>query len=166
VDSGEWLVAGGDEARPHLPRRLRASAARGPLPQERKGIGGVRLVGVLSRFSGWPRSIRKDRRKTAGSSQVMANQTKSNQIKPLAAMGHSDAEIGLNRNDSVAWGSAVVSTAVFGVSPKTSPAPASSPIGDVGIIVRLAGEAPARATGTVALPNQSESIWPRGLYLF
>jgi hypothetical protein len=50
-------------------------------------------------------------------------------------------------------GSAVVSTAVFGVSPKTFMTPASSPIGDVLIMVRLAGETTARATATVALPK-------------
>jgi hypothetical protein len=55
-------------------------------------------------------------------------------------------------------GSAVVSTAVFGVSPKTFKAPESSRVGDSGIIVPLAGETPAKATGTVALPNPSESL--------
>ncbi len=67
-------------------------------------------------------------------------------------------------------GIAVVSTAVFGVSarnagrscvvpsPKTFTAAASSPIVEAVVIVRLAGETPARATGTVALPNQSESF--------
>jgi hypothetical protein len=61
-------------------------------------------------------------------------------------------------NDSVGVGSAVVSTTVFGVSPKSSPVPVASPIGDVAIIVGLAGETPARATGTVALPNPSDSF--------
>jgi hypothetical protein len=64
----------------------------------------------------------------------------------------------LSRNDAVALGSAVVSTAVFGVSPKTLPffGPASNSVGR--IIVRLASETPTRATGTVALPNPSESF--------
>jgi hypothetical protein len=58
-------------------------------------------------------------------------------------------------------GSAVVSTAFFGVPPKTLAAGAISPIGVGGIIVRLAGETPARATETVALPNPSESFRPK-----
>jgi hypothetical protein len=56
------------------------------------------------------------------------------------------------------WGSTVVSTAVFGVSPKTLAAPASSPLGVGGMIVRLAGETPAGATETVALPTPSASF--------
>jgi hypothetical protein len=55
-------------------------------------------------------------------------------------------------------GSAAVSTAVFGVSPKTLAAPASSPIGVGGMIVRLAGETPARATEMVALPTPTASF--------
>ena len=88
----------------------------------------------------------------------------------------------LSRNDAVALGSAVVSTAVFGVSPKTLPSfgPAPNTVGR--IIVRLIGErseqiigrtlarGPTRATGKseqhrsgplcglVALPNPSVSF--------
>ncbi len=51
-------------------------------------------------------------------------------------------------------GSAVVSTAVFGVSPKTRAVAESSPNGDGGNILGLAGGTPARATETVALPEQ------------
>ena len=58
----------------------------------------------------------------------------------------------LSRNDEVALGSAVVSTAVFGVAPKTS-APGENPLnGDFPSGVRLAGGTPTRATETVALP--------------
>jgi hypothetical protein len=56
------------------------------------------------------------------------------------------------------WGSAVVSTAVFGVSPKTLAAGRGSLIGQGRIRRGLAGEMPARATGTVALPNPIESF--------
>jgi hypothetical protein len=55
-------------------------------------------------------------------------------------------------------GSAVVSTAVFGVSPKTLPPFGPAPNGVGRIIVRQAGETPTRATGTVALPNPTESF--------
>jgi hypothetical protein len=58
----------------------------------------------------------------------------------------------------VALGSAVVSTAVFGVSPKTLPSFGPAPKSVGRIIVRLAGETPTRATGTVALPDPSESF--------
>jgi hypothetical protein len=64
----------------------------------------------------------------------------------------------LSRNDAVALGSAVVSTAVFGVSPKTFPSFGPAPNDVDRIIERLAGETPTRATGTVALPNPSESF--------
>src|SRR5579863_8155407 len=67
-------------------------------------------------------------------------------------------------------GSAVVSTAVFGVPPKTPVAPMAPPNGDGEVNARLAGETPARATGpavatlwrgkTVALPNPSASFRP------
>ena len=53
----------------------------------------------------------------------------------------------LHRNDSVGFGRAVVSTAVFGVSPKTSPHWERAPNGDSPDGKRLAGETPARATG-------------------
>jgi hypothetical protein len=55
-------------------------------------------------------------------------------------------------------GSAVVSTAVFGVSPKTLPSFGPAPNGVGRIIVRLAGETPTRATGTVVLPDPCESF--------
>jgi hypothetical protein len=55
-------------------------------------------------------------------------------------------------------GSAVVSTAVFGVSPKTLPSLGPAPNGVGRVIVRLAGETPTRATGTVALPDPSASF--------
>ena len=55
-------------------------------------------------------------------------------------------------------GSAVVTTAVFGVPPKTPPSSWPALIGVGGANVNLAGETPARATGTVALPNPSESF--------
>ncbi|MGO8698990.1 MAG: hypothetical protein ACLQVY_14845 [Limisphaerales bacterium] len=58
----------------------------------------------------------------------------------------------LSRIDAVGLGSAVVSTAVFGVSPKIISERAGSPIGEAGVFFRLAGGTPARATGTVALP--------------
>jgi hypothetical protein len=64
----------------------------------------------------------------------------------------------LSRNDAVALGSAVVSTAVFGVSPKTVPPFVPAPNGLGRMIVRLAGETPIRATGTVALPDSSASF--------
>jgi hypothetical protein len=64
----------------------------------------------------------------------------------------------LGRNNAVALGSAVVSLAVFGVSPKTLAVPGSVPVGVGGILVRLSGETPAKATETVALPNPSESF--------
>jgi hypothetical protein len=50
-------------------------------------------------------------------------------------------------------GGAVVSTAVFGVSPKTPVAPIAPLIGDGEVNAKLAGETPGRATGTVALPQ-------------
>src|SRR5208282_2544857 len=43
-------------------------------------------------------------------------------------------------------GSRASSPAVFGVPPKTPTAPAASPIGEIGMTVKLAGETPARAT--------------------
>jgi hypothetical protein len=52
-------------------------------------------------------------------------------------------------------GSAVVSTAVFGVSPKTFAAADSAKASEEGTLAELAGETPARATETVALPNSS-----------
>jgi hypothetical protein len=55
-------------------------------------------------------------------------------------------------------GSAVVPTAVFGVSPKTLPSFEPAPNGVGSISVRLAGETPTRATGTVALPKKSLTI--------
>jgi DNA-binding LacI/PurR family transcriptional regulator len=64
----------------------------------------------------------------------------------------------LKANDSVELGSAVVSTAVFGVSPKNTPVHDHSPIGEGAVCVRLAGETPIRATGTVALPNPTAWI--------
>ena len=65
--------------------------------------------------------------------------------------------VALSRNDSVALGSAVVSTAVFGVPPKTSQRWGRAPNGDSSNEKRLAGETPARATGTVALPRPTAS---------
>jgi hypothetical protein len=50
-------------------------------------------------------------------------------------------------------GSAVVSTAVFGVPPRTFPPWQDSPNGERNSCVGLAGGTPARATETVALPN-------------
>ncbi len=61
----------------------------------------------------------------------------------------------LNRSDSVALGSAVVSTAVFGVSPKTFLASDFAPFCVGGIVIEFAGETPAKATETVALPTAS-----------
>jgi hypothetical protein len=61
----------------------------------------------------------------------------------------------LTRNDSVALGSAVVSTAVFGVSPKTFAVSDSARFGVGEIVIDLAGGTPAKATGTVALPTAS-----------
>jgi hypothetical protein len=55
-------------------------------------------------------------------------------------------------------GSAVVSTAVFGVSPKNIPEYDHSPIGEGAVFARLAGETPTRATETVALPNPTAWI--------
>ncbi len=59
------------------------------------------------------------------------------------------------RNDSVILGSAVVPTAVFGVSPKTVSVSDSASFDGGQIAIELAGETPARATGTVALPTAS-----------
>jgi hypothetical protein len=56
------------------------------------------------------------------------------------------------RNDSVELGSAVVSTAVFGVSPKNIPEDDYSPIGEGAVFAKRAGETPTRATEAVALP--------------
>jgi len=60
---------------------------------------------------------------------------------------------GCCKNYSVVLGTAVVSTAVFGVSPKTFAARDVSPNGYGESNFGLAGETPARATGTVALPK-------------
>ena len=63
----------------------------------------------------------------------------------------------VSSHDSVVRGSAGVSPAVFGVSPKTL-ASCRLPYLILGLIRRrLAGETPARATGTVALPKPLES---------
>jgi hypothetical protein len=64
----------------------------------------------------------------------------------------------LSRNDSVASGSAVVSTAVFGVSPKTIAVPGCSPDGVGKMNTGLADETSARVVETTALPNPSESL--------
>jgi hypothetical protein len=53
-------------------------------------------------------------------------------------------------------GSAVVSTAVFGVPPKTFLSFCHAPIGVAGISGRLAGETPARATGRA--PNYKDKL--------
>jgi hypothetical protein len=50
-------------------------------------------------------------------------------------------------------GSAVVSTAVFGVSPKNIPEHDYSPIDEGAVFAQLAGETPTRAVETTALPN-------------
>jgi hypothetical protein len=55
-------------------------------------------------------------------------------------------------------GSAVVSTAVFGVPPKTFLSFMQVLIGVGEFIVRLAGGTPARATETVALPIATASF--------
>jgi hypothetical protein len=76
----------------------------------------------------------------------------------------------LSRNGAVALGSAVVSTAVFGVPPKTSVPVESPPNGGSLPSVELAGgrseqimertlaRGPARATETVALPISTASL--------
>jgi hypothetical protein len=61
-------------------------------------------------------------------------------------------------NDSVDLGRAVVSTAIFGVSPKKASELDHSRMGEGAVFVRLAGETPTRATGTVALPNPTASM--------
>jgi hypothetical protein len=58
----------------------------------------------------------------------------------------------------VPLGSAVVPTAVFGVPPKTFAVREYSLFGDEELIIGLAGETPARATGTVSLPNPSDTV--------
>jgi hypothetical protein len=70
-------------------------------------------------------------------------------------------KIALSRNHAVALGSAVVSTAVFGVPPKTFAVSDSAPFGVGEIVIELAGETPAKATETVALPNASLHPNPR-----
>jgi len=63
-------------------------------------------------------------------------------------------------------GSAVASTAVFGVPPETLPSLEPVPSGVGSIPARLAGETPARATETVALPNPTASFqlrWVRNI---
>src|SRR5665213_1124126 len=79
---------------------------------------------------------------------------------------HAGMQIPLSRNDSVAWGSAVVPTAVFGVPPKTLSAFDSTPFGVRETVMELAGGTPVKATdgtirelpavraGTVALPTE------------
>ncbi|HEY3853222.1 MAG TPA: hypothetical protein VGO67_02390 [Verrucomicrobiae bacterium] len=62
--------------------------------------------------------------------------------------------INLSQNDSVALGSAVVPTAVFDVSPKTVSVSDPAPFGASKILIELAGGTPAKATETVALPNE------------
>jgi hypothetical protein len=70
--------------------------------------------------------------------------------------GIGEDQISLSRTVAVDLGSAVVSTAVFGVSPKTLRSTTFHL--SVGcMFVRLAGETPARATETVALPNPT--VW-------
>ena len=64
----------------------------------------------------------------------------------------------LSRNDAVGFGSAVVSTAVFGVSPKTFPVFSFSLFGEGEIKEGLSGETPDKATETVALPNPTASF--------
>src|ERR1700678_666035 len=61
-------------------------------------------------------------------------------------------------------GSASVSLAVFGLWPKTSPARENPSDGDSSVVGPLAGETPARATETVALPipNDSLRLWRTG----
>ncbi|HEY3857392.1 MAG TPA: DEAD/DEAH box helicase [Verrucomicrobiae bacterium] len=59
----------------------------------------------------------------------------------------------LVQNGSIALGSAVVPTAVFGVPPKTFPVSNSASFGGPENVVELAGETPAKATETVALPS-------------
>jgi hypothetical protein len=65
------------------------------------------------------------------------------------------------RNDAVTPGSAVVSTAFFGVSPKTSVPGETPPNGERAAGVWLAGGTPVRATETVALPISNESFRQR-----
>jgi hypothetical protein len=64
----------------------------------------------------------------------------------------------LNRGDSVALGSAVVSTAVFGVPPKTLLISNYTPFGVSKIDTELAGGTPAKATETVALPTTRNEL--------
>jgi hypothetical protein len=73
---------------------------------------------------------------------------KAEVIQPLPG---SDS-ITFSRNDALALGNAVVSTAVFGVSPKTSAPTQVKPNGGRHAGGRLAGVTPAKATETVALP--------------